>query len=68
MPYLAVSHNKEKGKIDEFTENLNWDVAKFDYVLTKLDETMQWIADGENVKEKFRDDEKEEEKFWRRLY
>ena len=46
MPYLAVSHNKEKGKTDEFTENLNWDVAKFDNVLTKLDETMQWIADG----------------------
>ena len=35
--------------------------------MTRLDETMQRIANGKNAKEKFRADEKKEEKFQRRF-
>ena len=48
-------------------ENLDGDVVRLADVLTRLDETMQQIVDGENVKGKFRANEKEGEKF-RRLY
>ena len=48
-------------------ENLDGDVVRLADVLTRLDETMQQIVDGENVKGKFRANEKEREKF-RRLY
>ena len=63
---LMVSHNENMGKIDDFLENLDRDVAKFADILTRLDEAMQQIVDGENMKGKFRANEKEGEKF--RLY
>ena len=41
------------GKSDESLENLDQDVARFDDVLTRLDEAMQRIAVGEKAKENF---------------
>ena len=64
---LMFSHNENMGKIDDFLENLDRDVARFADVLTRLDEAIQQKVDGENVKGKFRANEKEGEKF-RRLY
>ena len=43
-------------------------MATFDEVLTRLDDAMQRIVDGEHAKEKFRADEEEGDKFRRRLY
>ena len=43
-------------------------MARFDEVLIKLDEAMQWIANSEDAKERFSVDGEEEEKFRRRLY
>ena len=38
---IMVIHNEDMGKIgDEFSENLDGDVARFDDVLTNLDEAM----------------------------
>ena len=68
MQELMVSHNEGMEKIDEFSENLDRDVARLDDVWLRLDETMQRIADVEDAKEKFRPDEEEEEKIRRRLY
>ena len=49
---LMFSHNENMGKIDDFLENLDRDVARFADVLTRLNEAMQQIVDGENVKGK----------------
>ena len=49
-----VIHNEDMqkhGKSDESLENLDQDVARFDDVLTRLDEAMQRIAVGEKAKE-----------------
>ena len=64
MQDLIVS----QGKTDEFSENLDVDVARFNDILTKLDEAMQRIAGSENMKENLTADKEDVDIFWKRLY
>ena len=57
-----------QGKTDEFSENLDVDVARFNDILTKLDEAMQRIAGSENMKENITADKEDVDIFWKRLY
>ena len=55
MQELMVSHIEDMNfRTNEASENLDQNVARFEDILTSLDEAMQQIADGKNAKEKFR--------------
>ena len=68
MQELMISHSEDIEKVNEFSEKMDRDIARFDDGLVRLDEAIQEIADGENAKGKHKADEEVEEKFQRRLY
>ena len=61
-----ISENEESKAIDEFTEKIEGDMARFDGVVSELEKSVKRLNDGEQVKTRSKVDQEQEENFRRR--
>ena len=61
-----ISESEESKAIDEFTEKIEGDMARFDGVVSELEKSVKRLNDGEQAKTRSKVDQEQEENFRRR--